>query len=280
MTSPALPVRSSSTPDGPSLFGKFAHAVAGVRAARNVRAMYDRGDNPRSGAPVWRNSYTVGQVEDRVWKPINGGSLRSAKRWLAAVLKGAKKLELRTRAERRESDPGCRNGDLGEVGIEVLAYLFETVDYATGRLEPAIRTIADAIGRSYSAVHRALVRLRDAGFISWMRRSKPKDDPAPGDPAVEQASNAYALLCPAGMKGWLANLFAKRPAPECEADRRKREKADFEAMLDSLTAQERIATTWTGNALLGDTLQALARQVDLRHSHDRESSSTDETGGE
>lgn len=279
MSSPTLPVRSS-TPNGPSLFGKFAHAVAGFRAPRNVRALYERGDNPRSGAPVWRNSYTVGQVEDRVWKPINGGSTRSATRFLKAILNGARRLELATRARRQESDPGCRNGDLGEVGIEVLTFLFDTVDYATGRLEPAVRTIADAIGRSYSAVHRALVRLRDNGFISWMRRSKPKDNPAPGEPAVEQASNAYAILCPAGMKGWIARLFAKRPVPECEADRRKREKADMEAMLAGMTAEERHRATWNGSGLLGDTLRDLARAVDQRDPHSRESSTADETGGE
>lgn len=279
MSSPTHPVRSS-TPDGPSHFGKFAHAVAGVRATRNIRALYERGDNPRSGAPVWRNSYTVGQVEDRVWKPINGGNIRDAARWLGALMKAARRLELVTRAKRRETEPGCRNGDLGDVALAVLAFLYETVDYATGRLEPAIRTIADAVGHSYSAVHRALVRLRAEGFIAWMRRSKPKEDPAPGDPAVEQASNAYALLCPDGMKEWVARLLAKRKAPECDADRRKREKADFEAMLDSMTAEERHRATWLGGALLGDTLQALARQVDLRHSQDRESSTSDETGGE
>lgn len=280
MPVPTLPVRQSTTPDGPSLFGKFSHAIAGVHAARNVRAMYERGDNPRSGAPVWRNSYTVGQIEDRLWKPINGGSIRAAKRWLGALLKGVRKFELRSRAERRESEPGCRNGKLGEVGVEVFAFLCETVDVATGRLEPSIRTIADAIGRSYSAVHRALVRLREEGFLAWMRRSKPKDDPAPGEPMVEQASNAYALLCPTEMKGWLASLFSKRPLPECDADRRRREKSEFETMLSSLSSTERHDVTWAGGALLGDTLRDLARAVDARHSHDRESSSTDETGGE
>src|SRR5690606_31948645 len=143
----------------------------------------------------------------QIWKPINGGGVRDGKRWTGALLKAAKAFELRTRAERREVEPGVRNGALGEVGIAVLEHLYETVQYSTGRLEPAIRTIADAIGRAYSAVHEALCRLRTHGFLTWLRRSKPVDNPIPGGQQVEQASNAYALLVPPAMKGWLSRLI-------------------------------------------------------------------------
>jgi hypothetical protein len=246
---------------------------------RTATALASRGDNPRSGQPVWRNSYYVGQIEDRIWKPINGGTRRGGKRWTAAILKAAKKLELKSRAERRQVEPGARNGDLGEVGIEVLEYLYATVDYATGRLEPALRTIADAIGRAYSAVHEAMKRLRDKGFIQWMRRSEPIDDPEPGGPQVKQASNAYALLCPAPMRDWLGRLLGKAPVPECEADRRQRELAEFNGMLAGLSAQELLATTWTGDSLLGETLRNIAAAVDRRERQERESSRSDETGG-
>lgn len=250
-----------------------------VQGASTAFAGRIRGDSPRSGQPVWRNSYYVGQIEDRVWRPINGGTRRGGKRWTAALLKGAKKFELKTRAERRKLEPGARNGELGEVGIEVLEYLYTTVDYATGRLEPALRTIAEEIGRAYSAVHAALKRLRDKGFIHWMRRSEPIEDPEPGGPLVRQASNAYALLCPPAMRDWLGRLLGRPPMPECEADRRKREHAEFHRMLDSLTAQELLASTWDGNSLLGETLRNLAAAVDQRDRQQRESSRTDETGG-
>jgi len=275
---PTLTPRPTSTPDGPAAFGRFAFSAAGIAIDRATAASFNPGGSPRSGAPVWRNSYTVGQVEDRVWKPINGGTMRGGKRWVKALLKGAEKLELRTRARRRETDPGARNGDIGEVGLKVLRYLYDTVDFVTGRLEPAIRTIADEIGHAYSAVHRALVRLRDLKFITWMRRSKPKENAEAGGPQVEQASNAYALLCPDGLRGWLGSLLKKR-APECDVDRRRREKAEFEAMLDSLTAGERVATTWTGSALLGDALAAVAAMVDERELKERESSPSYEMGG-
>jgi len=268
-----MTARASMTPGGASPFGLFARAIAAGTAARV------RGDSPRTGAPVWRNSYYVGQIEDRIWKPINGGTRRGGKRWTAALLGAAKRYERKTRAERREIEPGARNGALGDVGLSVLEYLYATVDYATGQLDPALRTIADAIGHSYSAVHRALIRLRDHGFLNWMRRSEPVEDPGPGDPPAKQASNAYALLCPPKMTAWLARLLGNGPQPECEADRRKREREDFEAMLAGLSTEERFAATWNGSALLGPTLRALAAGVDERERQGRESSRTDETGG-
>lgn len=262
----------------PTPIGQFILAAAGIQPDRSTRTFYQRGDSPRSGAPVWRNSYTVGQVEDRVWKPINGGSKRGGKRWTAALLKAAKRFELTTRAERQQTEPGARNGALGPVAIAVLEYLYSLVDFATGRLEPAVRTIASSVGHAYSAVHKALKRLREHGFLHWIRRSRPKDDPQPGSATVEQASNAYALLVPEGIRAGLEQLTAKAPAPECETDRRQREHDAFDAMLGGLTAEKRHQTTWIGDSLLGETLKKLAAAVDRRDRKTCESFTNDETG--
>ena len=274
-----MSARTSSTPGGARPIGALASAITGFHQDRQTRARLGRGDSPRSGQPVWRNSYYVGQIEDRIWKPINGGTRRGGKRWTAALLKAAKRFELKTRTQRRQVEPGARNGELGDVGIAVLEYLYATVDYATGRLEPAIRTIADATGYAYSAVHRALNRLRKHGFIQWMRRSEPVEDPEPGGPTVKQVSNAYALLCPKGMLGWLSRLLGKSPRPECDADRRRQERDEFEAMLTGLTAEQRLAATWGGDPLLGEILRKIAAGVDQREMQHRESSASDETGG-
>jgi len=274
-----MSARESTTPQGGKPAGAFLDGVLGYRQDRSTRARLARGSNPRSGAPVWRNSYTVGQIEDRIWKPINGGSRRGGRRWTAAMLRAARKFETRTLRERRKVEPGARNGKLGEVGLRVLTYLYDTVDYATGRLEPAVRTIADELALSYSAVHRALQRLREHRFISWMRRSVPVEDPGPGEPPAKQASNAYALLCPPAMRAWLARLFGKVPHPACDQDRRAREQAEFEEMLNSLGAAEYMDATWTGDTLLGETLRSIAAAIDARERNHRESSGTDETGG-
>lgn len=262
-----------------SAFGLLAARVSGTQLGRRTRMLLERGDSPRSGERVWRNSYTEGTIEDRIWKRISDGTPRGGKRWTAALLKAAKALEVRTRKERREQDPGARNGALGEVGLEVLAWLYETVDYRTGRLEPAIATIADAIGRAYSAVHDALCRLRNEGFLHWMRRSRPIDNPEPGGPQVEQVPNAYALLVPKGMMNWLGALLGKPPMPECERDRRQREHEAFDQMLAHLTTEARHETTWNGDRLLGETLRSLAAAIDARDCQKGESGRAQEIGG-
>lgn len=261
-----------------SPFGLLAAQVTKTTLDRKTRAFLERGDSPRSGEKVWRNSYYEGTIEHQVWKPIHDGSPRGAKRWIGALLKAARDFEYRTRLERREKEPGARNGALGDVGLEVLAFLYETVDFATGRLEPAITTIAAAIGRSYSAAHDALCRLRVEGFLHWMRRSKPIENPVPGGPQVEQIPNAYALMIPTSIKDWMRTLFKKTPAPECDQDRRKREKAAYETMLSGLTAQERHIATWNGDRLAGEALSRIAAALDARDFQKGESGRARETG--
>lgn len=270
---------TAATRNDASPFGLIAAQVTKTALGRKTRALLERGDSPRSGEKVWRNSYTEGTIEDRVWKPIHDGTPRGGKRWVAALLKAAKGLEYKTRLKRRETEPGARNGALGEIGIEVLEYLYSLVDFSTGRLEPAIQTIADGIGRAYGAVHEALCRLRKEGFLHWMRRSRPVENPEPGGQQVKQIQNAYALLVPVEMKGWLRALFKNAPAPECEQDRRKRQREAYDQMLASLTAEERHNVTWNGDRLLGETLRSLAASIDTRDLRRGESSSNGETGG-
>lgn len=269
-------------PQAAKAMGNVLDGMGLARLSRKRRAEFRRGDSPRTGEPVWRNSYYVGTIEQgRVWKPINGGTPRGGKRWTGALLKAAKRLELETRAKRRESDPGARNGVLGEVGIAVLEYLYSVVDYATGKLEPAIRTIADEIGRAYSAVHEALGRLRAAGFLRWIRRSKPKDNPEPGGPTIEQASNAYALLVPREFQDWLKRLVGPGPVPACEEDRRRELVAESERMFSRLTCAEQGRQTgdWGADKILGDILASIGKLVDEREAQHRESGRSDVTGG-
>ncbi len=247
---------------GASIF--MGGAKSNARSIGDIIANRSMTKSRHTGQPVWRNSYYVGQIESRIWRPVNGGKKRDAARWTGALLKAARKFELESRRQRQEVDPGSRNGSLGQVGIAVLEYLYNTVDYMTGRLEPAVRTIAAEIGHSYSAVHDALKRLREHGFLEWMRRSEKIEDPEPGGPLVKQASNAYALLVPQAMRGWLAKLLGRAPVPECEVDRRERERTEFEAMLAGLTALERHKATWHGDSLQGGVLGRIAAALDAQ----------------
>ena len=247
-----------------------------VRAIGDVLAGRTRNaDERRSGQPVWRNSYTEGTIEDRVWRPIGGGKLRRARRIRGAVIKAARVLERRTKRERQCAKPGAgrRRGELGEIGVAVLEALWEVVDFATGRLEPAIGTIAEMTGYCYSAVHEALVTLRAKGFLQWIRRSRPTDNEGLAGPQVEQVANAYALLIPEPVEAFLRRELGSGPRPDDDEHRRRQDRADLKAMLDTLPLEAFVETTWDGDRLAGETLKRIARLV-----QEREFSRTRETG--
>lgn len=230
----------------------------------------------RTGQPVWRNSYYVGQIEDRIWRPFNGGNLRGAKRRIGAILQSAREFEKRTRRSRQMKTPGVRNGAIGQVGLAVLEVLYQRfLDFKTGRLDPAITTIAEAVGHSYAAVHAALRRLRDAGFLHWVRRSEPVEDADCAGPQVRQVSNAYVTMLPPLIARMVENRMGKAPTPD-DADWAQEQRAkEWQAMLDSMSSAEFHAATWNGDKLAGETLARIAALLDK----ERESSSNAETWG-
>src|SRR3954447_12001933 len=59
-----------------------------------------------------------------------------------------------------------------------------------GRLDPCIETLATRAGVDPSTVVRALARLRECGFVTWVRRLVRDGS------RVEQTSNAYVLAVP------------------------------------------------------------------------------------
>lgn len=272
MTAPAGTRGGDATP-----FGLLAAKIAATSLSRKTRLKLERGDSPRSGQPVWRNSYYEGQCEDRIWRRYGDGTARTGKRLQALILKAARRLERETRRKRQAEAERRRRGLLGDVGIEVLDFLWSRVDYFTGRLEPAIATIADELGRSYSAVHRALKHLRAHGFIQWERRSRQIENPVLGGPLVEQIPNAYILLIPRALRSYFAiEIGGKRPpTPDCLAWDRDKAREEFERQLNQLTLQEWQQATWQGDSRMGERLANLARMVE-----ERESSIARETGGE
>jgi hypothetical protein len=258
-------------------FGLLAAKLTAAPLSRKTRLKLERGDSPRSGQPVWRNSYYEGQCEARIWRRYGDGTARTGKRLHALILKAARRLERDTRRKRQEEAERRRRGLLGDVGLEVLDFLWSRVDFFTGRLEPAIATIADELGRSYSAVHRALKHLRAHGFLQWERRSKPIENPEPGGPLVEQIPNAYVLLIPKALQSFFAiEIGGKRPpAPDCVTWDRQQAREEFDRMLSQLTVREWFKATWQGDSRLGETLANIARMVE-----ERESSIARETGGD
>lgn len=257
--------------------GLLTATLTGARLSRKARLRLERGDSLRSGQPVWRNSYYEGQCEHRIWRRYGDGTARTGKRLQALLLKAARRFERETRRQRQAEAPGRRRGLLGDVALEVLDYLWGRVDYLTGRLEPAVATIAEELGRSYSAVHNALKALRAHGWLQWYRRSRPVEDPEPGRPLVEQIPNAYVLLIPPGLEDYVAVEIGGRrpPLPDCVVWDREQARAEFERLLGQLTLSEWHRATWQGDSRTGETLARIAALVERR-----ESAIARETGGD
>jgi antitoxin component of MazEF toxin-antitoxin module len=260
--------------------GGLATGIAAGLMAAAVRKEREHGDSPRSGEKVWRNSYTEGQLEDRLWRPVgigkDRGKKRGARRLMGAILQAAEKLELRTLRERQAKKPGVRNGVLGDIGLRVLKALYEIVDFKTGRLEPSIHFIAERIGKSYAAVHNALDRLRQRGFLSWIRRSRPTDNEGQVGPQVEQITNAYALRIPAELQDHLHKLLGDAPTPDCERWRHEQAAKDLDALIATVTASKFHHDFWSGDKLTGESFASIAAGLDRQ---ERESSTSGETVG-
>lgn len=252
--------------------GSMGGSASAGRSIGDVIAGAEFTKTRRTGQPVWRNSYYEGQIEKRLWRPVADGTRRGGRRYAGAVLKSAKELERKTLRARQRLSPGCRNGALGSIALEVLeALYFNFVDYKSGELEPAVATIAEKIGRSYSAVHAALKRLRNARFLHWIRRSRPLDN-ATG-PQVEQITNAYALDLPPEVALMVRTIMGRAPMPDDDRWERQKRKEEWDAMVATLSAEKYLQDICPVDGRMGETLKSIAILLDRR-----ESSSRRETG--
>jgi len=201
----------------------FGEIAFGLTAAKATRAYQ----------PVRRNSYYASdRRSSALWRPL-GATSRDARRLIAARLKAAEFYD------RKHKQPGKWNGPLGAIGLEVLRELYRIVDFKTGRLDPAIATICERIRRSKQAVVDALARLKEHGFLDWVRRSEPIEAEGAG-PRVRQITNAYGFSLPKCAAAWVKKIVGNGPAPDCEIARQEADAAEVEAMLGTASTDEQV----------------------------------------
>jgi hypothetical protein len=176
--------------------------------------------------------------------PVWSGSVAGPVKFRPLTKREAVRLYHRARAfERQTRQPGRQDGALGRNGLAVLhAFLFDFMNYRTGRLDPAYATIARVAAVSVRSVARGLQKLRAAGVLHWLRRCSAtiKD----GRFTIEQDTNAYSVSPTSQWNGyrepaapplpeWGAHPCAARdPLTEALADRRSG--ASAQAMLRRL----------------------------------------------
>lgn len=207
-----------------------------ARTIGEIRAGAEPAKQRRTGQPVRRDSYNVGEREARWYRPVARASV-------GARLMAAERYELRAKVK------GRKNGAFGHVGLEVLKLLYRTVCFKTGRLEPSLDWMMLKLRRSRAAIVRALQALQRHGFIDWIRRTEPTDIEGPG-PQVRQISNAYRLLEPACPKD---GHFADRPPPipDDHAHAVETAAAERAAMVAGLTPAEYVTATIADDSLAG-----------------------------
>jgi hypothetical protein len=139
--------------------------------------------------PVWRDS-TTKQVK-----------------FMPLPKKRAVRIYHKARAfERQTRQRGKQDGALGRNGLAALhALLFDFINYATGRLDPAQATIARAANISLASVKRGLRNLKAAGVLHWVRRAAETRDEH-GRFCEEQDTNAYGIIPPSQWLGFFDPL--------------------------------------------------------------------------
>lgn len=161
------------------------------------------------------------------------------------------------RFERSRRKKGSRNGPLGTIALEVLRELLRLVDYKSGRLEPALATLMQRCKRSKDAIVRALSNLRAAGFLDWLRRWSPTQDP---NQPVKQATNAYRLTMPPAAALLLGARGQDVPVPDDAADRGADREDEFKRMVNSMEVEDRPAVIF-GSGPLAQSVSRLARAL-------------------
>ena len=104
--------------------------------------------------------------------PVWSGSIAGPVRFQPLTKReAARRYHQARRFERQTRTPGRQDGALGRNGLAILhAFLFDFLNYRSGRLDPGYRAIAYAAAISIRSVARGLQKLKAAGVLHWLRR--------------------------------------------------------------------------------------------------------------
>ncbi|NWK96519.1 hypothetical protein DM806_12780 [Sphingobium lactosutens] len=143
------------------------------------------GGKRRGHDPVWRHSFDIDSRQADVFRPIADGTVAGGLAWADDYLRLAKEYDV-IHKKKGERSPLMANG------IRVLeALLRNFLDFKTGQLDPAITALMKVTALSKNAVVDSLKRLKDHGFLDWVRRSERTTNVGEAGPQRQQTTNAY-----------------------------------------------------------------------------------------
>src|SRR5689334_21048578 len=135
--------------------------------------------------------------------PVWGDSTTKPVQFVPLPKKEAVRIWHRARDfDRQTHTPGKHGGALGPSGLQVLhVFLFDFLNYETGRLDPSYKAIAGKANLCERTVSDALKRLEGVGIITWVRRCS--EEWVNGRFVRRQLTNAYCIR-PSGWVGYQA----------------------------------------------------------------------------
>ena len=225
---------------------------------RQIGTALNHAPRPRGGKErqrVRRDSHRRGRCEANFWR-------RTDRREVQRVVLGAKKYDLDGK------QPGRRNGPLGPVGLQVVEFLANTVDYATGRLEPSYAYMMAKLKRSKDAIADALTALQEHGFLEKLRRYESTGQEGERGPQVRQTTNAYRLTLPKRAARLLGRIMQTAPLPDDVVQAQEERAAEREAYKAALPLDE-LARFEVEDDPLGRALAVMARNIRERESAQR-----------
>ncbi len=163
--------------------------------------------------------------ERRTHARVRRGSQKAGGRWetrFARKITWREGDQIRRAAQmmdERSKKAGDRRGCLGLEALKILKLMTEQLA-RTGRFDMAYGTIARLLRIARSCTVAAMARLRNAGFVFWVRRCVPTDLQGQRGPQYAQTSNLYRLGLPKAGRALLDGLVRKaklRPAQDDEA---------------------------------------------------------------
>ena len=205
-----------------TLGGAATRALSRTPGVRKERPFTD---------PVRKHSFHEDTPQAKPWRTF-GRKTRAEKRaWSSAALAAfdvalikSKRRAKMLRDERRRrvkmlaaSGRGPEHPFASKLKIEeplqdgdrrVLAYLIDAHNHLTGECYPRLEKIAKEIARSRDGVIDSLRRLKEYGFVRWVRRTKTKEG-AEGEagPQLEQTSNAFTFAWETSLTGRALLVF-------------------------------------------------------------------------
>lgn len=142
----------------------------------------------------------------------------------------SKVLEAAEVFDRRKKKAHEKSGPLGLSAIVVLRELTRFINYASGQVDPELKTLARRCKMSKQTVVSALKRLAKAGFVKWVRRIVYVGMRSLFGQVVAQTSNAYAMALPAEAAELVKNRPAPLPTPDDHEARRTAKAVELREM--------------------------------------------------